>query len=277
MNGIPVLHLPVGNGGNGAGMTCELPMVIFIHVPKTAGMSFRHWLSAYFDGNVLLHGRSRLKPAAQVPGISDRGFTDSRATVCDVSQYLQTHRLNGVEKFSAIGGHITVDFPIVRRLRRPKLVLAAVRDPVERAISRYVWVQANKRNHYDLVRNRTLYQSLKVKGLFVASIRNRQLDFIFGKKRDCPDWKVVVKHDRIDLLRERVQAIFGKREIAFPHRNRINQALKDDVASQPDFDDAVSLLRDLNAEEIEFVNSFDAEVELNRPADAALPRQQVSA
>lgn len=261
----------------------EAPLIIFFHVPKTAGTSFRQWLAQYFAGNVLFHPNSRkagrtsaAKPTdvGTAAPIVQRDFVRYGAEVMDLKQLFRRFGVSAFHGYDAVGGHIGFDFPFVAAIDRPTLICSAVRDPVERILSLYNWARLNKVNRmHACVEGRTLFQSLRAKGRFFKESDNKQMDCIFGKRRwlslgksrSNNRWTMICRYDRYDLMLERIADIYGKPAIDLPHRNRVSIPYGDEIRAQPDFEEAVEFIRKLNAEEISFVASIGDFVELNPP------------
>lgn len=262
------------------------PVVIFLHVHKTAGMSFRQWLIEYFSGNVLFHPDSRRaresgKPETinleETKPIMNRGYQNQGATVSDLKKLFRRGGASAFDGYQAVGGHIGFDFPFIAAIERPVLLCAAVRDPVERAMSLYNWARLNKGSRmHGCVKDRTLFESLQSRGRLFKEIDNKQLSCIFGKKqrfslnRKRPNdrWTIVCRHDRYDLMLDRLADIFGRPAGNLPFRNRVRSPYKQEIRAQPDFHKAVALIRELNAEETAFVERVGDYIELNRPAPA---------
>jgi hypothetical protein len=258
----------------------EMPLLIFLHVPKTAGTSFKQWLTEYYSGNVLFHKNARKKvpryenDPIDARGIDDRGVANYGQTVCDIHEFFDQRGVTGFDGFDAVAGHISFDFRPFAVLERPVLFCSAVRDPVDRVVSLYNWARVNTHGVlHPSVEGRTLFESLQDKGRFYKESKNKQLNCIFGKKRGFliakkrsnMRWTMICKHDRYDLLMQRIAELYGRPVGALPHRNRVRSEYKDDVCSQPDFDEAAALIRKINAEEVAFFESFGDFIELHRP------------
>lgn len=179
-----------------------MPTLVFIHVPKTGGTSFRQWLVEYFSGDVFIHkSKNRGDPEPTTDVIQDPGIATSVSpTTADIRDYFKEHAIAGLEPYQAIAGHFTFDYPFMKALARPILVCSLVRDPIERIVSRYNWVRLNKNDKQrPCVEGKTLFQSLKVDGPFLKSSVNKQIEFILGKGRNNCDWTIVCNIRRMDL------------------------------------------------------------------------------
>lgn len=250
------------------------PVIIFLHVQKTAGSSFRQWLVEFFSGNVLFHRIPRLKIARSDNDLfENRGHVHSGATMSDLRKLFRTEGVSAFDGYSAIGGHCSFDYSFVSAIGEPKVICSAIRDPVERIVSLYNWARLNRHSPMNsCVIGCTLYESLKNKGPFYRESDNKQLNCIFGKRRGFlakrrpnSHWTIVCKHHRYEMLIQRIADMYGRPVGEFPHRNRARAPYKDQVHSQPDYEEAVELIRKLNEEEIAFFDSADDLIEINPP------------
>ncbi|MGE0845762.1 MAG: hypothetical protein AB7L41_05800 [Flavobacteriaceae bacterium] len=252
-------------------MAEKAPMLVFIHVPKTAGGSLRQWLIKSFDGSVLIQGRPRPERSTGIEGISWGNFGDLKADVADFSDLLKMHGPAAVSRYRVIGGHIDSNHPLILGMERQKLFCAVLRDPVERAISRYAFVRRKNKPQNEFMAGLTLYQALQTKR-FRSSIENRQLRFIFGDQKAFPGWTILAKFDSLDLLTQRLSEIYGLEALPVPFQtSKITE--KAFVYEQPDFLKAVNLLRKLNKKEIAFINAMDGVKEMHCP-DTFLPNRR---
>jgi Galactose-3-O-sulfotransferase len=102
------------------------PLLVLLHIPKTAGMTLATILNAHYrDGFVGGVGGSRdTPPSEQAPNVFSRGEYVDRA--------LAAARKPSVR---ALAGHIT--FGLRDRLPADAVWLTVLRDPVERTLSQY--------------------------------------------------------------------------------------------------------------------------------------------
>jgi hypothetical protein len=105
--------------------TDELPLLVSVHLPKTAGTSFRAALEAHY-------GDSLLEDYAMLPMQLPRGRREWRA-LCDA--YNALHQIPAFTR--AIHGHfLPVKYRVVLR-HRPTRYITWLRDPVDRLVSHY--------------------------------------------------------------------------------------------------------------------------------------------
>ena len=119
----------------------EDSIVIFTHIPKTAGTSLRHIVqSQYQPYNVFEFYHLKTQPPKVRKGIE------------------KYRRLNPVRQkaIAFISGH--VGFGLHQFLERPCTYITVLRDPIERVVSYYYFLQ---RNQNAIVKDRTLQEFVR--------------------------------------------------------------------------------------------------------------------
>lgn len=119
-------------------------MIISIHIPKTAGTTFRNYLHKVFDGGVL-HDYGLDAPELNdlfdssfpdIATIRDKGYFDIRLLSEGILEFKQALRSRRIR---AIHGHFDINKYLGIFPRATYLVW--LRDPLERALSHYQFLQ----------------------------------------------------------------------------------------------------------------------------------------
>lgn len=198
------------------------PKLIFLHVPKTAGNSFAALCRRNYPGEVAIHDNGRYVP----------------------EEWLQA---------KVVGGHFFFDG--FRDVSPQHLFLAVVRDPVERALSRFRWYQQREQNRqlrerrgfdHDCLR-RTIGRS-HYRFQFIG---NMQCRYLAGKKTFEAAKDVIQTHRFIlgDFNRLAEWAQFVSERLSWqvtdlPVRNRVA-----DTAPSTDDEELLEILRRENSED----------------------------
>lgn len=226
-----------------------LPLFIFLHVPKTAGTSARSVFVSmlgpwYFAFDAAKHRREPGEPAVW----DEPGFFDNLLMV---------------------GGHIGRSHPLVRAARatgRRIVLLAALRDPVRRAVSFYDYVRNRRRHpmHEELI-SRTLAEVLRdTPPEPRAPWVNTQLMQVFGTVEPegidealASENYVIGRQDAFEAFLDAAAATLHlPRPASVPYDN-VAETRKPNApvpaAQQPDFAEALERLAALNEAETRFL------------------------
>lgn len=216
-----------------------MKQLCFIHLPKTAGTSFRVWAGQAFAKSMFWHA---------LPGTGAIEDQDSPEGI---------KRLASVR---VIGGHLSIDNGVLRKVPTEKIVCSVLRDPVERAISYYHFCQKNP-NHvsYPEVSGRTLYECLVLRKKFFKAVRNVQFRNLIGTQdfhRLCYAYII----GRFEAMDRFVAAVAAEFHVPLPELLRHNvgdTGYAEAVRSQVDFDRAESFIRANSRWDYDLLNCVD--------------------
>jgi hypothetical protein len=223
-------------------------LIYLIHIQKTAGTSVRFYLEKAFGPEKCLWHAPNLS--------SETRGNLSQIAVSDPGRF---------NRYKAIGGHISfgrIPSPILDR--RP-IFVSALRNPVARIVSHYQHIR-NSAGHglHDQVGNKTLFKALKTRGFAAVSDRV-QIDYLCGRK----DLKyllealnrskyIIGKQEKIESLFRYLSTTFGFPVFQDVHVNIGAPGYEKQIEEQPDYHEAVELIRRMNKEEYDFYKSFEA-------------------
>ena len=216
------------------------PLIYLIHIQKTAGTTLRVFFSRGFGRNrCLFSGRD-----AKLPAIA--ASNPSRFQKCRV-----------------IGGHVGFGkIPQVIMDRSPVFV-SVVRDPVARVISHYHYIRSKPGNGlHNLLEHKTLYQALQTRR-FVNLVDRMQIELLCGEKDIRVLNKtmrrnrfIVGKQEYMQELFDYLSTIFGIETYSDVRKNVGSAGYEADIGAQPDYNEAIKIIQELNIDEYKFYNSF---------------------
>ncbi len=135
------------------------PLIVFFHIPKTAGTSFRYYIyDELGKEKVFWHGEPDYDLIGNVE--KDKG----------VSYF---------DRFDFIGGHFGFNNPVIKQIKRPKIFISVVREPHEQLISHFNYI--SKRPKHALFSEKSLEETLKEKSRFRKSSTSMQCRMLTGK------------------------------------------------------------------------------------------------
>ncbi|MBV8798623.1 MAG: sulfotransferase family 2 domain-containing protein [Alphaproteobacteria bacterium] len=234
----------------------QRPFLFFIHIPKTAGGSLRRYFKTTFGSGCQFFMRNERGQG--------KGHIMRRGVEFDVEEHLANYRISG--------GHIPFDHVPQGLLEADPIFVSVLRDPLQRALSYYNFLRTQKRPPreeaqaaFAEMKKLTLYQTLTANKRSRTDYDRVQIRFLCGR----PD---------TEALREVLKAhrfILGKQEHLGEFMNLLHEMLglplvpsdtkqihksssdyQTALAAQPHYDEAVEMIRSMNAEEYEFYNSF---------------------
>lgn len=232
---VPVQMLPEGD------------ILVLVHVPRTAGTATNLALEASLGPRLLYH---------------QAVANDAAAAGEDYEAYIRA-RPWIYENIRAIAGHLRVDDPLVRLCPRPVAFAGVIREPLTRAVSLYEYVRHTPGHvAHAPFQHMTLFQAIQnVEGMrdSVVCAQILQLfhthDRVAMARRIATGRYLVGRHDRMDLFWEALQGLLGITAAlgrANGSRELIQGSAHRPPQQQPDFAQAMELVRLYSAQEIEF-------------------------
>lgn len=177
-------------------------MLIFLHVPKSAGTSIRIFLWEALDRErVFWHGED--------------GFLEDVIRAKGVEHF---------ERYAAVGGHIMFSHTDLMRLPGEKLFAAVVRNPLHQVVSHYEFVRNQPAHpyHTDL----PLEKALTSHTAFVQASRNMQCRYIASQHTFANAMKVIKanpfaigSYDQLDLFVDYICSYLDIPKLSLPHEN----------------------------------------------------------
>jgi len=223
-------------------------LIYLIHIQKTSGTSLRLYFSKAFGHKSCLWHAPKRK--------SDIGGSDLRRIAKFHPQRFDTCR--------ATGGHIGfADIPDVILAKSP-IFVSALRDPVSRIVSHYNHIR-NSPDHglQKHIGDKTLFETIKTPR-FEAYWDRIQIEYLCGHKdlsslNDSLSKRkyIIGKQEKIDNLFLVLAQTFNIRENLETRVNVAAPGYEEEIKGQPDYQEAVRLIRKLNKDEGEFYESFD--------------------
>jgi hypothetical protein len=229
-----------------------MPLLVFQHIPKTAGISIRSFLwQLWPEGQVWPAEEGTAKKAHRARSYPWRepGFWRG---------------LRGV------AGHFPHGYDLIDHLpARPTLFASVLREPVARAISSYDYIRRTPKHHlYESLSRLSLLEALEQNEAFAAQMRCGQLRYVFGDARNEVVQLALTERShllgRMDALPAFVAALarFAGRAQDAPALPRKNTAADKPARlppamTQPDHRRAVALLREWNRAETAFLRRID--------------------
>ncbi len=221
-------------------------MFFFLHVPKTGGTTLNTTLHDMFAPFAVFHGQ----------------IVEEAGGNAEIGRLL-AERPDFYDHLMLIVGHYGFRHPLVQRSTRRRVMLAVLRDPIDRIVSIYDYMRYRTDHPHHLTMNRlSLREAVHESPAFQNHSRNAQLQTVFGTKdvkeanrRLRQERYVLGRFDQIPRFIQAVESLSGRRAAEqLPRLNSKPDRLPVVPArEQPDFDQAVLDLRQLNAAEIEFV------------------------
>jgi hypothetical protein len=229
----------------------DMPILCFLHLPRTAGSTLNRLLKYTFGDRAIFHA-DLLAAYGGEAGLS--------ATLAKDKALYQGMMI--------LAGHYGVAHPLVRQAPRPLGIAAVLRQPVERIVSLYDYIRAcpDHPEHAALSRL-TLHQAMDAVPNFAAHCRNAQLQTLFG----ATDQRGIMaafnrypyllgRMDALEAFAQRLLASFGLTlGGALPRFNeRLCLPGVAPAQQQPDYASAVARLVQENRAELAFFAQLPA-------------------
>lgn len=232
-----------------------VPLFVFLHIPKTAGSSLRCVLRQMFTPfyHFYQSNEELEKTEENVKSWADPGYYN---------------------RYLLIGGHVARAHPLVAapHLTRRIIYVSVFRDPVERAISWYDfirrWQNGFGTGHpwREMLKDMTLYEALTTQNAFRQRCIHEQLRYVFATT-DPRQAEIELHRENyllapmsgLEWLIDTLSAVSGlDRPSRLPKMNVSATATATATTAEPahaqdDYDRAVDLLTETNAQESEFI------------------------
>lgn len=217
--------------------------IVSIHIPKTAGTSFRNILKSHFGDNAVV--RLDIKPGKKL--------------VLLENQLLESEKLS--EEIKIIHGHMYFkDIANIFELHKKVKYITWLRDPVERVISNYFYLKSRLEEELD-EESKGLNILSKMQRTLIEYARdnvnrNRMSKFLKGAEISKFDFVGIMEHYNQDL--DYFAELIGIKEIHNFHHNPTS--MKKDVP-----EDIRKEIEELNHDDIELYQN-GIELRLKRTA-----------
>jgi hypothetical protein len=223
----------------------ELPILYFLHLPRTGGTTINRMLKYTFGDRAIFHADLLADHGGEA------GLT--AALACE----------NGIHhRALTVAGHFGVAHPLVALSPRPVGIAAVLRQPLERIVSLYDYIRGTPDHpEHAALRALSLKQALDAVPAFALHCRNAQLltlfnaterDGINGALRRYP--YLLGRMEALDVFAQRLLALFGLRLGGALPRFNERPALAGVIPArfQPDFAAALTRLETDNQAELAF-------------------------
>lgn len=168
------------------------PVLVFHHVPKTAGTSFRLWLWRTLGREqVFWHGEGE-------DGLIDDAVAQRGPDYFD--------------RFAVIGGHMPFSNAVLHSLPRPKIHTAVVRRPIDQVVSHFEYV--SHLTDHPLHAGGSLEAALETDTLFRRESTNMQTRYISNRETVFEALRVFEDHrfvigclDRISVFLSQISRL----------------------------------------------------------------------
>jgi hypothetical protein len=218
------------------------PLIYLIHIQKTSGTALRAYFRRGFGfDKCLFHG-----PEVNLQSIA-------------------AMRPDAFCGYSVIGGHVGFGEIPETILAQSPVFVSAIRDPVARVISHYQHIRNDSGNGMHIrLANRTLCQAMRLP-LFAALADRMQIEFLCGRKDLETLYEAMRKNRYIIGKQEKSQKFFDHLSLEFGIKTfpdlRVNvgaAGYEEEIRAQPDYEQGVERIREMNRDEYEFYESFGA-------------------
>jgi hypothetical protein len=178
------------------------PILIFHHIPKTAGTSLRIWLWQTFGRDqVFWHGED---------GALESVFDEKGPSYFN--------------RFRVIGGHIPFSHPCIHALKPPKIHAAVIRDPVRQVVSHFEYVSHVP--EHPLYFAGSMEEALTSCSRFLSESINMQTRYATNRERYADALTVMQEHryllgcfDQLPLFLQALAEMFNLEPAPMPREN----------------------------------------------------------
>ena len=220
----------------------------FIHLPKTAGTSFKTACIQAL-GPRLAWWVHKIPPDAGQHGIDY--YTELQGLIPRIGVDLEM-----------CGGHVTFSM-LPPEIRDQALLISMLREPVARALSFFAYLWDHPQHPLaQKTSGMTLYDALQVPA-FRWAVQNQQCRHLFGglgqRQQILEGTAVKYLIGKTDQLPEFLDAVAdcgGPRLVVRSSDNQSRSDYREILASQPRYHEAIELLRELNGDDTALFESF---------------------
>jgi hypothetical protein len=220
----------------------DQPLLCVVHIPKTAGSAIRETLISIL-GWEKVYWIAHKRPFEHWVNSTGSEFDD----------------------YAVVGGHANA--AAFHKIKRPKIFLSVIRDPVSRAISLFNYITRGPDPNQGLrkeLQGLSLVEAVRTSANLRRHVKNRQCAFIGGQptfpaalRGLCDRQWFIDRHEAVDELFPRVCMRFGWPARPLVLDNVGREGYADEHLSDQD---TITALKEINQEDSRLVSIFDKEV-----------------
>lgn len=220
-------------------------VIIFIHIPKTAGSYLRSgWLLKNINKN-------------------SYWWFDEKRRFPKLENFKKNYTI--ASSYSLIGGHLDMNTFLQMKIIQPKIILNIQREPVSRIISFYNHIKNRDKLHpfHKQAKNSSLFELLNKRGVFYKHILNQQINFLLANESNINNFSdrdklIIGKQNNIEPFIETVNKIVGfKKSLGRGRENRGEEHYIESIKSEKNFSYALEILDRMTKYERKFYESLD--------------------
>ncbi len=221
-------------------------VVIFLHIPKTAGTHLRE---AWLYQNVYSH------------------FWHNEGREYPTIDILQRDYIEA-SSYQLLGGHQHIETFLKMKIVQPRIFLATLREPIARIISYYNYLKNNEiainsdNPLIKLVQSHSLYELLEGKTNFYKSILNEQIRYLIPNtqwldKFSDRDIMILGRQDNVDefvrVSNEIIGFKYNAKDICYYAGEKGYEKM---IEAEEDFPKALEVMKEITLQESRLYNSI---------------------
>jgi hypothetical protein len=220
----------------------DQPLLCVVHIPKTAGSAIRETFISIL-GWEKVYWIAHKRPFEHWANSTGSEFDD----------------------YAVVGGHSSA--AALDKIKRPKIFMSVVRDPVRRAISLFNYITCGPDPNHGLrkeLQGLSLVEAIQTSANFRRDVENRQCALIGGEatfpaalRSICNSEWFIDQHEAVDELFARVCGRFGWPSRPLILDNVGREGYADEHLSDQD---TITALKQINQEDGFLVSLFDKDV-----------------